>query len=66
MSGYSARSQELAAQLHAKAAENLERSGKTVVRSVNSGKFVTQVYAARHPATTISGRKSDGGKRING
>ena len=66
MSGYSTRSQELASQLHAKAAENLERSGKTVVRSANSGRFVTKVYAARHSATTISEGKSDGGQRFKG
>ncbi|GAB3042505.1 hypothetical protein GCM10027052_25700 [Parafrigoribacterium mesophilum] len=62
MSGYSERSQELAEQLRVKATRNLERSGKFVTRSAETGKFATKGRAKRNPSTTVSEHGSGGSR----
>lgn len=45
------------------AEESATSSGKTVVRSAKSGKFVTKVYAKRHPSTTVTEGETSGAER---
>ena len=66
MSGYSERSQELAKQLRAKATRNLERSGKVVARSAETGKFVAEGHANRNPSTKVSERGRSGRRPTKG
>lgn len=61
MSGYSERSQQLAEELRVKATRNLERSGKFVTRSAESGDFASKGHAKRNPSSTVS--EHGGGSR---
>lgn len=55
MNGYSERSHQLAEELAEKAAENLRRSGKTVERNPQTGRYTVSGSSAK-PSTTRARR----------
>ncbi|RFA07548.1 hypothetical protein B7R21_15265 [Subtercola boreus] len=53
VSGYSERAHELAEELAERAAENLRRSGKTVVRNPATGRYIVTRTSPSNPESHI-------------
>jgi hypothetical protein len=73
MSGYSEQSQRLARALAEKAADNLRRSGHTVTRSAETGRYVVESGGGEVTGVSKGGRgarhivsKGGGGRRSTG